>query len=74
MMRVAVTGPSETLSYHPSLSAKDSTVELNGDPDFPGPPTTTSRPFASVRSVARLMSLTIALGRSLRERDRTGQR
>ena len=58
MMRVAVTGPSETLSYHPSLSAKDARAELNGDFDNPGPPTTTSRPFASVRSVARLMSLT----------------
>jgi len=30
---------------------------LTGDPDLPGPPTTSSRPFSSVRSMASAMSL-----------------
>src|SRR5690242_1114231 len=58
---VAETGPSETLSYQPSLSQKESIVALRGDPDLPGPPTTRSRPASSVRNVASTMSVTFAL-------------
>src|ERR1022692_4736449 len=44
MRRVAETGPSETLSYQPSLSENTAMGALRGDPDFPGPPTTSNRP------------------------------
>ena len=58
MRNVALTGPSETLSYQPSLSEKRSSFVFAGDPAVPGPPTTMSLPASSVRSVASTMSST----------------
>src|SRR6516165_8800393 len=58
MRKMAETGPSDTLSYQPSLSEKTLMGALTGDPDLPGPPTTSSRPFSSVRSMANAMSPT----------------
>src|SRR5687768_7178256 len=46
----AVTGPSATPSYQPSLFAKLLRPRPMGEADLPGPPTTMSRPSSSVRS------------------------
>ena len=46
---VAVTGPSETSSCHPSLFAKVVIGAFAGDAEEPKPPRTTKRPAVSVR-------------------------
>jgi hypothetical protein len=48
-VKVAVTGPSDTSSCHSSLSPKLPSAWLDGDPEFPKPPRTSSRPSSSVR-------------------------
>src|SRR5215470_11714263 len=45
----AVTGPSDTSSCQPSLLANVVIGALDGEDELPKPPSTSKRPFASVR-------------------------